>query len=206
MASEFRERVLGEEFMYLLRDPKPAPAAGMADVEAHGEALEANLRAQLGLYREYAEAAGRQRLAMINGGTGSAEINAECEPLIAALGSLESDRISLVEKILDARPGTASDPAKVKCESLYPLFGPDLALRIRDARASLLQAVAELKRVLEVNRAMVENGSRIIHTTIGIMTSVVGRGKADRMSATYTKKGAVNVGKVQVRNLFNRSV
>jgi hypothetical protein len=206
MGSEYRELVLGEEFMDLLRDPKPAPAAASSDVEAHGEALEANLRAQLALYREYAEAAGRQRLAMVNGGARSADINAEIEPLLAALGSLESDRISLVEKILAARPGTAADPAKVKCEILYPFFGPDLALRIQAARASLLQAVAELKRVLEVNRALVENGSRIIHTTIGIMTSVVGRGKADRMSATYTKKGAVNVGKVQVRNLFNRSV
>jgi hypothetical protein len=60
--------------------------------------------------------------------------------------------------------------------------------------------------VLAVNRALVENGSRIIHTTVGIMTSVVGRGKADKQNQTYTKKGAVSVGKVQVRNLINRSV
>ena len=57
-----------------------------------------------------------------------------------------------------------------------------------------------------MNQALVENGSRIIHTTIGILTSVVGRGKSDKMSATYTKKGAANVGKVQIRNLINRSV
>lgn len=205
MATGYGDLALGEEFMDLLRDPGPDSAAAPKDVEAEGEALEANLRAQLGLYREYVAAADRQRLSLINGSRG-VDANAESERLLAALGALEADRIALVERILEARPGLADDPAKVKCELLYPCFGPDLALRVRDARASLLEAVAELKRLLEVNRALVENGSRIIHTTIGIMTSVVGRGRAERASATYTKKGAVNVGKVQVRNLINRSV
>ena len=58
---------------------------------------------------------------------------------------------------------------------------------------------------MNINAALVENGSRIIHTTIGIITSVVGRGKNEKLS-TYTKKGAVNLGKVQIRNLINRSV
>jgi hypothetical protein len=206
MASEFRELVLGEEFMDLLREPaaRPAPAA---DVEALGESLEANLRAQLNLYRDYVETASRQKLAIVNGKpVESGEINVESEHLLSALGSLEADRVGLVEKIMASRPGLAGEAAKIKCELLYPFFSPALALRIKGARASLLQTVEELKRVLAVNRALVENGSRIIHTTIGIMTSVVGRGKGDKAAATYTKKGGFNLGKVQVRNLINRSV
>ena len=105
MASEFRELVLGEEFMDFLRDPEPAPARAKADVEALGESLEANLRAQLGLYREYVETANRQRLAMINGGARGADINVESEQLLTALASLEADRIALVEGILAAGPG-----------------------------------------------------------------------------------------------------
>jgi FlgN protein len=206
MASEYRELVLGEEFMDLLREPVAAVDESV-DVEALGESLEANLRAQLSLYRDYVEVANRQKLAMVNGRVSETnEVNAESEHLLATLGALEADRAGIVGKILAGRPGFSGAAALVKCELLYPFFSPALALRIKGARASLLKTVEELKRVMSVNRALVENGSRILHTTIGIMTSVVGRGKQEKMAQTYTKKGAINVGKVQVRNLFNRSV
>lgn len=206
MASEYRELVLGEDFMDLLREPE-APAAEPVDAEALGESLEANLHAQLSLYRDYVEVATRQKLAMVNGNLSESNgINAESERLLAALGALEADRTGLVGKILAARPGISEDAARVKCELLYPCFSPALALRIKGARSSLLKIVEDLKRVMSVNQALVENGSRILHTTIGIMTSVVGRGKQDKMSQTYTKQGAINLGKVQVRNLINRSV
>jgi hypothetical protein len=58
---------------------------------------------------------------------------------------------------------------------------------------------------LSVNQSLIENGSKIIHTTIGILTSVAGRTRADRMGV-YTAKGGVTYGKVQIRNLVNRSV
>lgn len=207
MASEFRELVLGEEFMDLLREPENAAVAETVDVEALGESLEANLKAQLSLYRDYVETAQRQKLAMVNGKADENNaINAESEHLLATLGALEADRVGLVEKILATRPGLVADAARVKCELLYPFFSPALALRVKAVRAGLLKAVEELKRVMAVNQALVENGTRIIHTTIGIMTSVVGRGKQEKMASTYTKKGAINVGKVQVRNLINRSV
>lgn len=207
MASEFRELVLGEEFMDLLREPQIAAVAETVDVEALGESLEANLKAQLSLYRDYVETAQRQKLAMVNGKADENNaINAESEHLLATLGALEADRVGLVEKILATRPGLVADAARVKCELLYPFFSPALALRIKAVRAGLLKTVEELKRVMAVNQALVENGTRIIHTTIGIMTSVVGRGKQEKMASTYTKKGAINVGKVQVRNLINRSV
>jgi hypothetical protein len=206
MASEYRELVLGEDFMDLLREPAEA-APETVDAEALGESLEANLRAQLSLYRDYVDVANRQKLAMVNGDlAGSNGINLESERLLATLGALEADREGLVGKILASRPGFSGDAAKVKCELLYPCFSPALALRIKGARASLLKTVDELKRVMAVNRALVENGSRILHTTIGIMTSVVGRGKEEKASQTYTKKGSLNVGKVQVRNLINRSI
>jgi hypothetical protein len=206
MASEFRELVLGEEFMDLLREPESIPAAPAVDTEALGARLEDNLRAQLALYRDYLDTANRQKLAMVNRSLEEGRnANAESERLLGNLAVLETERLGLIEKIASTRPGLPRDAAQVKCEHLYPAFSPALALRIKGVRASLLKAVEDLKRAMAVNKALVENGSRIVHTTIGIMTSVVGRNQNDRMS-TYTRKGAVNVGKVQVRNLINRSV
>jgi hypothetical protein len=206
MASEFRELVLGEEFMDLLREPEAIPAAVRVDAEALGEKLEANLRSQLALYRDYLETANRQKLAMVNRSLeGGREANLESERLLGALAVLETERLAHIEKIASTRPGLPRNPVQVKCELLYPAFSPALALRVKAVRASLLKVVEELKRSMAVNQALVENGSRIIHTTIGIMTSVVGRNQSEKMS-TYTKKGAVNVGKVQIRNLINRSV
>lgn len=206
MPSEYRELVLGEEFMDLLREPESIPAAPSVDAESLGVSLEDNLLAQLALYRDYLETANRQKLAMVNRsleeGRGA---NAESERLLGSLAALETERLSIIGKIASAIPGLPREAAEVKCEHLYPAFSPALALRIKGVRASLLKAVEDLKRSMAVNRALVENGSRIIHTTIGIMTSVVGRNQNERMS-TYTRKGAVNVGKVQVRNLINRSV
>ena len=206
MASEFRELVLGEEFMDLLRDPETPSHVENVDVESLGESLEANLRAQLSLYRDYVETANRQKMAMVNGRLAeNNEINVASEHILITLGALEADRAGLVEKIASGCAGLSRNPAGVKCELLYPFFSPGLALSIKSTRASLLKTVEELKRVMAVNQALVDNGTRIIHTTIGIMTSVVGRTRSEKMS-TYTKKGAINVGKVQVRNLFNRSV
>ena len=206
MPSEFRELVLGEEFMDLLREPESIPAVPAVDTEALGAELEDNLRAQLALYRDYLETANRQKLAMVNRSLEEGrEANAVSERLLGNLAALETGRLALIGKIAATRPGLPREAAQVKCEHLYPAFSPALALRIKGVRAGLLKAVEDLKRAMAVNKALVENGSRIIHTTIGIMTSVVGRNQNERMS-TYTRKGAVNVGKVQVRNLVNRSV
>lgn len=206
MPSEYRELVLGEEFMDLLREPESIPAAPSVDAESLCASLEDNLLAQLALYRDYLETANRQKLAMVNrsleDGRGA---NAESERLLGSLAALETERLSIIGKIASAIPGLPREAADVKFEHLYPAFSPALALRIKGVRASLLKAVEDLKRAMAVNKALVENGSRIIHTTIGIMTSVVGRNQNERMS-TYTRKGAMNVGKVQVRNLINRSV
>src|SRR5688572_27313058 len=104
MASEYRELVLGEEFMDLLREPETV-AVEAVDVEALGESLEANLRAQLALYRDYVEVATRQKLAMVNGKVSeSQEMNAESEHLLTTLGALEADRSGLVGRILASRP------------------------------------------------------------------------------------------------------
>jgi hypothetical protein len=206
MPSEYRELVLGEEFMDLLREPESITAVPAVDTEALGAELEDNLRAQLALYRDYLETANRQKLAMVNRSLEEGrEANAVSERLLGNLAALETERLALIGKIAATRPGLPRDAAQVKCEHLYPAFSPALAQRIKGVRAGLLKAVEDLKRAMAVNKALVENGSRIIHTTIGIMTSVVGRNQNERMS-TYTRKGAVNVGKVQVRNLVNRSV
>ncbi len=93
----------------------------------------------------------------------------------------------------------------VKCEDIYPLLSESQALRLKACRNSLVKATTELKQVLNINMALVENGSRIVSTTVGIMTSVVGRKKNEKMN-TYTAKGNVHLGKIQIRNLINRSI
>jgi hypothetical protein len=204
MGSEYRELVLGTEFMDLLREPE---AAGVdADIDVLGEALVENLEAQRRVYSAYLAAAEKQKLALVNNRLSENQaVNEEAERVLSNLSGLESDRLGIAERILSARPDLAPSAAQLRCESLYSALEPLLARRLMEARAALRKAVDELQRVLAVNAALVENGSRIIHTTIGIITSVVGRTRADNMS-TYTKKGSVNVGKVQIRNLINRSV
>ena len=135
------------------------------------------------------------------------DANVESERLIGALNVLEEERIAITKKIFGT--GKSRESEKVafaaKCDTIYPLLSPARAERLKTCRDALVKATGDLKHVLGINMALVENGSRIIHTTVGIMTSVVGR-KANEKMNTYTSKGSVRVGKVQIRNLVNRSV
>jgi hypothetical protein len=205
MGSEYRELVLGSEFMDLLDAPERSFEAD-ADIAPMAEALAANLDAQRAVYAEYRAAAEVQKLALINNRLEETRsVNGDAEKALSSLAGLESERLAIVAAILEARPGLAPAAGHLRCEALYPALEPAQARRLRDSREALRKDVDDLQRLLAVNAALVENGSRIIHTTIGIITSVVGRSKTDKMS-TYTKKGGVNVGKVQIRNLINRSV
>lgn len=205
MADLDRKSVLGDEFADLFAESVPAIAVAKADRETLCERLTANLGSQLELYRNYLGLAQRQRMALVNRRLSeNLDANAEIDKLLNALAGLEQERISLTESILGPdRAGDASTP--VKCEAIYPLVSAGAAARLKGRRDALVEAVGELRRILGVNQALIENGSRIIHTTIGILTSVAGRTKADRMGV-YTAKGGVNYGKVQIRNLVNRSV
>jgi hypothetical protein len=197
MAVLTRQSVLGDEFSDLFAEAVPAAAAPAADREALCVRLIANLRAQLGLYQAHLAQARRQRLALVNRQLAeNLGANREIEKLLFELSCLEEERIACTGKI--AGPGA-------KCEDIYPLVSPETAAGLKDCRDALAGAMAELKGILAVNQALIENGSKIIHTTIGILTSVAGRTKADRMGV-YTAKGGVNYGKVQIRNLVNRSV
>ncbi len=205
MATEYRQFLLGEEFADLLTDPASvAVAEPKVDRNALCEKLITNLRAQHGLYVDYLEQAKRQRMALVNRRLAENQnVNHEVDKLINSLAGLEEQRLEITAALLGRKSGDASTPAKV--DSIYELVRADLAAELKQCRNDLVDTVAELKQVLATNQALVENGSKIIHTTIGILTSVVGRGKAERMN-TYTAKGNVNVGKVQIRNLVNRSV
>lgn len=205
MGSEFRELVLGREFMDLLDEPQAA-ALPEVDLDALSEALLANMREQCNAYATYLVNAEKQRMALVNHKLEDNQaLNLEAEHMVSALTSLETARLRIVERMLEAHPELAPAPAQLRCESLIPLINGELAGRLQEVRASLRGIIETLQRVLNVNAALVENGTRIIHTTIGIITSVVGRSRADKLT-TYTRKGAVNVGKVQIRNLINRSV
>ncbi|MDB5103579.1 MAG: hypothetical protein JWP91_1268 [Fibrobacteres bacterium] len=204
MGTAYRQTILGNEFADLFEEALPAVAAEV-DAESLCETLIGNLSAQLGLYLAYLEQADRQRKALVNRRLEeNQDVNHEADKLLNSLANLEDERLAVTAKLLGPRlAGAASTPAK--CEAIYPLVSPEKASRLKECRDALVAAVGELKRVLSVNQALVENGSKIIHTTIGIMTSVAGRSKTDKMN-TYTAKGGVNVGKMQLRNLVNRSV
>jgi hypothetical protein len=204
MGSEYRELVLGAEYMDLLRGPETLAAD--VDLDALAEELIKNLDAQRGVYEKYLAAAEKQKLALVNNRLAeNQEVNEESDRVLSRLSGLETERLSIAERILSARPDLAESAAQLRCEALCPELEAPVSDRLLGARAALRRSVDSLKSVLAVNSAMVENGSRIIHTTVGIITSVVGRTRTDNMS-TYTKRGSVNVGKIQVRNLINRSV
>lgn len=206
MGSELRTLILGEEFQDLLKEPERA-AAAPADADALGQALVENLKAQLGIYVAYLGEASRQKMALVHGRLDEInDVNGSSDRLLSPLADLESTRMGIVENLLSAFPGQLALAAgSLKCEAIYPLLNPSLAGKLKACRESLLKAVEELRQVLAVSTVLAENGSKIIHATVAIMTSVSGRGRLDRMN-TYTAKGAVHVGKVQIRNLINRSV
>ncbi len=206
MGSGFRQTLLREDFADILNEPVATAVAEVSeDIESLCETLISNLATQQEVYAAYLEQANRQRLALVNRLLQeNEEVNAESDMLVNSLASLEQERLSVTARILGPRlAGAASTPAK--CEAIYPLVSAAQAARLKERRDALVASVGELKRVLNVNLALVENGSRIIHATVGIMTSVAGRGKLEKMN-TYTAKGNVNVGKMQLRNLVNRSV
>lgn len=194
---------LGEEFADLLS--APVPASAQIDIDGLCESLIANLESQHAIYAAYAGQVARQRTALVNRDlNGQRDSNTEAERLLNSLGALEEERVALTERILGARR-TGAAPTPVKCEAVYPLVDPAQARRLKDRRDALVRMVGGIRQALDLNRTLVDNGSRIIHTTIGIMTSVVGRTKADKMN-TYNSKGGVRVAKMQIRNLVNRSV
>jgi hypothetical protein len=205
MAIANRHQLLGEEFADLLGEPARKTAEAPVDPNALCDTLIDNLGAQLELYSAYLDQAARQRLALVNRRLSeSHDVNREADTLVNSLAALEEQRLSVTGRIVGPRkPGEASTP--VKCEAIYPLVSPDRAGRLKDRRDRLLETVGELKKALAVNLALVENGSKIVHTTIGILTSVAGRSKAEKLN-TYTAKGNVNVTRMQIRNLVNRSV
>jgi hypothetical protein len=203
MAPNYKELVLGEEFADLIREPS-VQVGPKIDIEAHAVALIHNLNIQLKLYGAYVEQAERQRMALVNHKLAeNAEVNVASERLIGYLADLERDRIAITQKMLPGK--SAKELSVVKCEALYPLLGAENAKALKECRDALIKVTGTLRSLLNINTALVENGSRVIHTTIGIMTSVVGRTAGEKMN-TYTSKGSVRVGKLQVRNLFNRSI
>jgi hypothetical protein len=209
MSTQKRATLGREDFADLLGESESTGSTAVAeihvDTQSLCETLIANLDAQNDVYIAYLEQANRQRLALMNRRLADSQnVNEETDRLLNRLSGLENERITVTAGILGPRlAGAASTPAK--CEAIFPVVAPEQAGRLKDSRDALMASVAELKRVLAINMALVDNGSRIIHTTLGILTSVAGRSKTDKMN-TYTARGNVNVGKTQLRNLVNRSV
>src|SRR5437870_4799359 len=120
MGSEFREMVLGSEFSDLLDEPK-SPTAPAANIDALVEVLIENLDAQRAVYVEYLAAAERQKMALVNHRLPEVQAaNSDGEKAISDLGTLESERLAIAERIVAARRDIAPAAAQLRCEILYP--------------------------------------------------------------------------------------
>lgn len=165
------------------------------------EDLRRNLEEQKEALDAYLDLCGRQRQALLkNDMLENQALNGEAETASFALARLEEERHLLVERLADLHGVTL--PAR--CLDLVPFLPPPEAEAVSRLRHELQGRMEKLKEALFLNLALVQNGRKVIHTTIGIVTSVVGRGAADRLSG-YGPQGALRRESPQVRALFQRS-
>jgi hypothetical protein len=92
----------------------------------------------------------------------------------------------------------------IKLDEVLPLLPEALRQNIEAPRAQLKSMIPEVQRKLRINAALAENGSKVVHATMGIITSIVGRQGPDRHQI-YGAKGTTRFGRTQVRSLMNRS-
>ncbi len=176
--------------------------------EMLGEELTLNFKAQYAGYEHYLSLAEKQRLVLINRQlVGNEELNLQSEEIVQYLFDLELRRIDLTERLLVFHPDPQMglENNSIRCEQIYPCLYPQEAAKLKHWRDALVEKLKILRFVLDTNAALAENGQKIIHTTIGILTSVVNRKHTDRFQV-YGRQGQVHQDRSQVRNLINRMV
>ena len=91
------------------------------------------------------------------------------------------------------------------CDQLLPHLPNRMAEGLNEVRIKLRERLTKLRQDFAINEALALNGRKIIHATLGILTSVVGRKGADKHQV-YGPQGKANYGRTQVRSLINRQV
>lgn len=196
MVSDDRIRVAGEHLVSLMD----------ALIEGH-QALVPLIKAQR-------QALVQNRIADL------AAANEELDAALAELERLETDRQALASKIhrlgeIEGRSAGVSlrvspwapeaewDQPAVKLEDLMEFLPPVLGAELQGRKKRLTGELLRLKSELGVNTALAENGTRVVHATLGILTSVVGRTGPDRHQI-YGSKGKAQYARTQIRSLMNR--
>ncbi len=157
----------------------------------------------------------RQRQALMQSHLTELEvINAEADQALAELDLLNFSRKDLTDRLalackISALPkipgkGPGSDVSEIKLEDLLPYLPDDAKFAVQTQRQRLKSNLPEMQRQWAINSALAANGSRIVHTTLSILTSVVGREGPDRHQV-YGAKGKTHYARAQVRSLLNRS-
>lgn len=160
----------------------------------------------------------RQRHALVQGHSEQIEAaNLECEGHCAELERLEHERESLTARLDRMGRGLPTTPRvnawstdaewrslPIKLDEVLPLLPEAVRQAIEAPRARLKSMIPEVQRKLRINAALAENGSKVVHATMGIITSIVGRQGPDRHQI-YGAKGTTRFGRTQVRSLMNRS-
>jgi FlgN protein len=160
----------------------------------------------------------RQRHALVQGHIEQIEAaNLECEGLCAELERFENERESLTARLDRMGRGLPATPRvnawsteaelkglPVRLDEVLPHLPENVRAAIEDPRKRLKGMIPEVQRKLRINAALAQNGSKVVHATLGIITSIVGRQGPDRHQI-YGAKGTTRFGRTQVRSLLNRS-
>jgi hypothetical protein len=189
------------------------------DLRHAGEQLIAQLAAMGECYTVLVGLVEKQRKALIHNRMENLDaINSDIELAYAELEKIEMDRYNLVQNLSKIcnhptksnanrlwSPDLEEDEIPVKLEELLPYFPVAITQGLELQRSRLKAQLPLLKRELSINAALAENGSRIVHATLSMLTSVVGREGPDRHQV-YNARGAVQFGRQQVRCLLNRKI
>lgn len=157
----------------------------------------------------------RQRQALMQSRLTELEIiNAEADQALAELDLVNASRKDLAHRLAQAceslafrksdGKGQGLEPGEIKLEDLLPYLPEEARAKVQTQRQRLKSSLPEMQRQWAINSALAANGSRIVHTTLSIMTSVIGREGPDRHQV-YGAKGKTQYARTQVRSLLNRS-
>lgn len=170
-------------------------------------------------YGAVAETAKRQRSALIRGKQDEIEsVNQEAESLSSEISFIEVERAQLAARLYALVQGRDIHPresfsyesdaqwdAPVKAETLMPFLPSAVAKAMMDVRIRLRERLMDLRKEFAVNATLAENGRRIVHASMSLITSVIGREGPDKHQF-YGQKGKAQFARTQVRSILNKKV
>ncbi len=196
----------------------PSDRSQAQDGFAHaGRQIAAILNALLQKQALLDSALDKQRQALIQGKLEAIEeSNAEVDAVMADIERIDLERDSLAMRIARIARGETEPqrvnpwsleaefaPSTVKLDDLLECFPNEVCDSIEESRQRLKAMIPVTRHKLRINHALAQNGSKIVHATLGIMTTIIGREGPDKHQ-TYGSKGTTQYGRTQVRSLLNR--